>query len=130
MLSRKGLLVTRHVDDDIRVNGDPFLLHQALSNIVQNSIDFSEPGGYILISARVDDGNLSLAVEDEGPGIPEHYRERVFDKFFSMQRPDTSKKSTGLGLNFVREVAMLHGGEITLENLPEKGLRAVLSLPV
>lgn len=60
----------------------------------------------------------------------EHYRERVFDKFISMQRPDTGKKSTGLGLNFVREVATLHGGDIVLENLPVKGLRAVLSLPV
>ncbi len=130
MLSRKELQVARHVDDDISVKGDPFLLHQALSNIIQNSIDFSEPGGNIMVSARVDDGNLSLAVEDEGPGIPEHYRERVFDKFFSMQRPDTGKKSTGLGLNFVREVATLHGGNIVLENLPKKGLRAVLSLPV
>jgi two-component system sensor histidine kinase CreC len=69
-------------------------------------------------------------VDDEGPGIPDQYQEKVFDKFFSLQRPDTGKKSTGLGLNFVREVATLHGGEIRLENLPGKGLRAVLSLPV
>jgi two-component system sensor histidine kinase CreC len=54
----------------------------------------------------------------------------VFDKFFSLQRPDTGRKSTGLGLNLVREVAVLHKGEIRLANLPEIGLRAILSLPV
>jgi two-component system sensor histidine kinase CreC len=130
MLSAKGLHVAHHTDGEITVKGDPFLLHQALSNIIQNSIDFSGPGGRIAIAARLDEGRLFMTVDDEGPGIPEHYRKRVFDKFFSLQRPDTGKKSTGLGLNFVREVATLHGGEIMLENLPEKGLRAVLTLPV
>jgi two-component system sensor histidine kinase CreC len=118
------------VDERIRISGDVFLLQQALSNLVQNSIDFSMPGEWITISSRIEHDRLLLRVDDEGPGIPDHYREKVFDKFFSLQRPDTGKKSTGLGLNFVREVATLHGGEIRLENLPEKGLRAVLGLPV
>jgi two-component system sensor histidine kinase CreC len=130
ILSRKGIQLTNNVDENMKVQGDPFLLHQALSNIIQNSIDFSLPGSSITMTSRVDGERLSLSVDDEGPGIPEHYRERVFDKFFSLQRPDTGKKSTGLGLNFVREVAILHGGDIVLENLPDKGLRAVLSLPV
>lgn len=130
ILSRKGIHLMLEVDERIRITGDSFLLHQALSNLIQNSIDFSMPGEWITISSRMEHGRLRLKVDDEGPGIPHHYREKVFDKFFSLQRPDTGKKSTGLGLNFVREVATLHGGEIQLENLPEKGLRAVLSLPV
>jgi two-component system sensor histidine kinase CreC len=130
ILSHKGINLTHNVEENITVQGDPFLLHQALANIIQNSIDFSLPGGSITMTCRVDGERLSLSVDDEGPGIPEHYRERVFDKFFSLQRPDTGKKSTGLGLNFVREVATLHGGDIVLQNLPGKGLRAVLSLPV
>ncbi len=130
ILSSKGINLTHNIEANIRVLGDPFLLHQALSNIIQNSIDFSLPGGSITVTCRIDGEKLSLSVDDEGPGIPEHYQERVFDKFFSLQRPDTGKKSTGLGLNFVREVATLHGGDIVLQNLPDKGLRAVLSLPV
>jgi two-component system sensor histidine kinase CreC len=130
ILSRKGLHLAREVDESIKVTGDTFLLHQTLSNIIQNSIDFSLPGQWITISSRIEGGRLGLRVDDEGPGIPDHYREKVFDKFFSLQRPDTGKKSTGLGLNFVREVATLHGGEIVLENLPGKGLRAVLHLPM
>ena len=130
MLSRKGLVVAFESDDDLQVQGDPFLLHQALSNIIQNAIDFSPVDGRVEISAGVDDGKLLLTVDDEGPGIPEVCADKVFDRFFSLHRPDTGKKSTGLGLNFVKEVATLHNGEIRLENLPGKGLRAALSLPV
>jgi two-component system sensor histidine kinase CreC len=74
-------------------------------------------------------GNVELCIDDEGPGIPEFARARVFEKFFSLERPDTGKKSTGLGLNFVNEVAALHGGSVELNNLPERGLRARLILP-
>lgn len=122
--------VSCEMERDVQLHGDPFLLHQALSNIIQNAIDFSHSGGRIGVTAAIEGRMLLLAVEDEGPGIPDFSKERVFERFFSLQRPDTGKKSTGLGLNFVREVAVLHGGEIRLENLPVKGLRAVMSLPV
>jgi two-component system, OmpR family, sensor histidine kinase CreC len=82
------------------------------------------------MGATTVDGSISMIVEDEGPGVPDLSMPRVFDRFFSLQRPDTGKKSTGLGLNLVKEVAELHGGSITLHNLPEKGLRATLNLPV
>jgi len=130
MLERKSLRVACNVDQDIRIAGDPFLLHRALANIIQNAVDFSPAGESIRITARSDGRVASLAIEDQGPGIPEYSRERVFDRFFSLQRPDTGKKSTGLGLTFVREVATLHNGDIRLESLPGKGLRAVLTLPL
>jgi two-component system sensor histidine kinase CreC len=69
-------------------------------------------------------------VDDQGPGIPEFAQARLFEKFFSLERPDTGKKSTGLGLNFVKEVAALHGGSVEVTNLPERGLRARLVFPV
>jgi two-component system sensor histidine kinase CreC len=55
---------------------------------------------------------------------------KVFDKFFSLQRPDSGEKSTGLGLNFVKEVATLHGGDIVLENREPQGVQAHLTLPI
>jgi len=129
VISKKKLNVTVQAGDDISVRGDPFLLHQALSNLVQNAVDFSPAGGQIMLAGRMEKGIAYLSVEDCGPGIPDFAGERVFEKFFSMQRPDTGKKSTGLGLNFVREVATLHRGEIRLANRPEGGLRATLILP-
>jgi two-component system sensor histidine kinase CreC len=74
-------------------------------------------------------GRFQFSVRDHGPGIPEYAKVRVFEKFFSLQRPGTGVKGTGLGLNFVREVATLHQGEVHLENCPEGGVCATLTLP-
>jgi len=69
-------------------------------------------------------------VEDNGPGVADFAKKKIFDKFFSIQRPDTGQKSTGLGLNFVKEIADLHNGTIQLENISPHGVRASLSLPI
>ena len=130
LCSQKGLTVTTSIDEAASLKGDPFLLHQAASNLIQNAIDFSPTGGRIRIAVEESGGTIGLIIEDEGPGIPSFARERVFEKFFSLQRPDTGQKSTGLGLNLVREVAVLHGGEIRLEDREGKGLRAVFRVPV
>ena len=113
------------------VRGEAFLLETALGNLLQNAIDFSPDGGTITISLGYDAARtcVKIVIEDEGPGIPDYARERVFDRFYSLQRPATGKKSSGLGLCFVREAAALHGGSATLENRPDrKGARAVLTL--
>ena len=81
------------------------------------------------MTCKKDGARIELCVDDEGPGIPEFARSRVFEKFFSLERPETGKKSTGLGLNFAKEVAALHGGSVDINNLPERGLRARLVLP-
>jgi two-component system sensor histidine kinase CreC len=72
---------------------------------------------------------VTIAVTDSGPGIPEYALGRIFDRFYSLGRPDTGKKSTGLGLNLVREVAKSHGGTIRVTNRPEGGVLAELTLP-
>jgi len=130
MLSRKRLEVEALLDEALAVQGDPFLLHQALANLMQNAIDFSPAGGRIVVRSAASGSGMSFTVEDQGPGIPAYAQERIFQKFFSLKRPDTGKKSSGLGLNFVREVASLHKGRIQLENLPTVGFRASLFLPV
>ena len=129
ILSKKGLQVVSQFPSDVVVEGEPFLLHQALSNLLQNAIDFSPAQGKIELDGEVTGNMLNLAVRDYGPGVPDYAQPKLFDKFFSLQRPDTGKKSTGLGLNFVREVALLHKGQIVLDNCPEGGVRALLVIP-
>jgi len=129
ILVRKGIEAPLPVLPEVLVEGDMFLLHQALANILQNAIDFTTRGGRIELSGLTADGSFHFIVRDFGPGIPEYARQKIFDKFFSLQRPDTGKKSTGLGLNFVREVALLHHGSIAVENSPGGGVSATLILP-
>jgi two-component system, OmpR family, sensor histidine kinase CreC len=112
------------------ISGDKFLLHEALANLVQNAVDFSGKNEEIRITGRLEGRSVKIIIEDHGPGIPDYAIDKVFDKFYSLQRPETGKKSTGLGLNFVRQVASLHSGDILLENRESRGTRAILSLPV
>ncbi len=110
-------------------NGDPFLIRQAMANVLQNSISFSSPSSCIeLTSAMDDDKNISITIRDFGPGIPEYAREKIFQRFYSLERPDTGKKSTGLGLPFVQEVMQLHSGEVHVVNA-EPGVKVTLLFP-
>jgi two-component system sensor histidine kinase CreC len=128
VLTRKQLDSEVLVPGDAVVAGDSFLLHQAVTNLVQNAIDFSPLQGRIMIRAESDKQMVRLSVIDEGTGVAEFAGERIYEKFFSLQRPDTGQKSTGLGLNFVRQVALLHEGDIKLENRTQGGVIATLSL--
>ncbi|NNL76028.1 MAG: two-component system sensor histidine kinase CreC [Desulfobacterales bacterium] len=131
ILEKKQIRLTLQIADNVKVQGDRLLLYQAIANLVQNAIDFSPARGQIqLRSQTLAEDVLKLMVEDHGVGIPEYATVKVFDKFFSLQRPDSGNKSTGLGLNFVQEVTILHNGEIKLENRSQKGVRATLSLPM
>jgi two-component system sensor histidine kinase CreC len=125
---KKGLKISIDAMDCPTV-GERFLLEEALGNLLQNAIDFSPPQGTIRIAVRATPEGARVAVEDEGPGIPDFAREKIFERFFSLPHPDTGEKSTGLGLSFVREIAALHGGRIRGENRSPCGAAFELTLP-
>jgi two-component system sensor histidine kinase CreC len=115
---------------DVWVRGEEFLLETALSNLIQNAIDFSPPGGTVNFSAKVGRGDVVVEVADEGAGIPEYALDRIFDRFYSLPRPGTERKSSGLGLCFAREAVELHRGKLTISNRQDRsGVEAVLILP-
>ncbi|MBV6809486.1 two-component system sensor histidine kinase CreC [Xanthomonas campestris pv. pennamericanum] len=115
---------------DHHVLGDGFLLRQALINLLENAIAFSTQDSHVRLQARLRDGHWELLVEDRGSGVPDYALERVFERFYSLARPQTGQRSSGLGLPFVREVARLHGGDVMLGNRDGGGARAVLRLPI
>lgn len=118
-----------HCEGSLRVSGDVFLLRQALTNLVENAADFAPPGSVIELDAGNDGDTVLLRVCDRGPGVPDYARERVFERFYSLPRPDGGHRGSGLGLCFVAEVASLHGGVAALDNRPEGGACASLRLP-
>ena len=111
------------------VEGDVFLLQRAVANLVDNAIDFSPPDGTVTIEVIGRTRSCDVIVRDAGPGIPQFAEGKVFEKFYSLARPATKKKSTGLGLSFVKEIAELHRGRVTLKNGAGGGAVATLSLP-
>lgn len=111
------------------VAGDPFLLRQAIANLLENAIDFAPAGSEVTVRLERRSNAVAVAVADQGPGIPDYALPRVFERFYSLPRPHGADKSTGLGLCFAREVATLHHGDVTLANRPGGGALAELTLP-
>lgn len=127
-LEKKSIQLTTVFKGTDQFKGDEFLLTQAVDNLVQNAIEFSLDNGTIAVTVDCDKG-LSLTVKDWGKGIPNYAKDRIFDRFYSLPRPATDKKSSGLGLCFVKQICILHLGSINLNNHSEGGVQAVMTLP-
>jgi two-component system sensor histidine kinase CreC len=99
-------------------------------NLLQNALEFSPTGGVVTFSARLEPYRVVWRVDDVGPGVPDYALPRVFERFYSLPRPGSTRKSTGLGLALVREIAHLHRGEARLENRSGGGARATFAIPM
>jgi signal transduction histidine kinase len=113
---------------DLSVNGDPFLLAQAIGNLVDNAIKYAAAGGVVTVGLRARDGDVEIVVSDNGPGIPEGEKSRVTERFY---RGDSSRGQVGvgLGLSVASSIATLHDGALSFsDNHP--GLVATLRLPM
>jgi signal transduction histidine kinase len=103
----------------------------ALHNLVGNALKYTLEGGRVTVATTAENGRLTVAVTDTGIGIDPEERERVFDKFYRSKNPQaTSVKGSGLGLPIAREVARLHGGDVTLESELGKGSTFTLTVPL
>ena len=117
------------------MNGNRELIRQALANLVDNAIKYTEhPDKAVngvtpeIVVRALNDGNrILLTVADNGPGIPEADRGRVVERFVRLEQ-SRSKPGSGLGLSLASAVARLHGGELTLED-NQPGLKSVIALP-
>ncbi len=127
--AQRRVALTSGVSEGLFVDGDRFLIRQALANLVQNALAATPAGGCVRLSSPSDQERITLTVDDTGPGVPEYALPRLFERFYSVRVGEEREGGTGLGLPFVREVALLHGGCAAVENLPGRGARATLRLP-
>jgi two-component system sensor histidine kinase CreC len=123
-------LDVRLPDAPVTVRGDAFILRAAVTNLLENAIDFSPDGGVVSIGLSESAGEAVLSIGDEGPGIPDFAREKVFDRFYSLRHHSIGRKGTGLGLTLVKEAADLHRGGVALADRQPAGTLAVFRLPL
>ena len=119
------------IDPSITVLGDRRQLVSALDNLLENAVKYSDDGSAVRVTADLDGGDLAIAVEDHGIGIPTRDLERIFERFYRVDRArgrDTG--GTGLGLSIVRHVAHNHGGEVHVVSREGEGTTFTLTLPV
>jgi signal transduction histidine kinase len=110
------------------VDGARDELHRLALNLMENAVKHTPEGTQIRASVEQENGHVRLTVEDDGPGIPEELREKVFERF--VRGTGDRGGSFGLGLSIVRAVAESHGGRVALETPNGRGTRFVVTLPV
>lgn len=115
---------------DAKVLGDRRQLVSALGNLVENAVKYSEPGSSVEVRVEPGDGWLDLVVEDHGAGIPARDLDRVFERFYRVDRARSRETGgTGLGLSIVRHVATNHGGRVTVRSVEGEGSTFRLTVP-
>lgn len=131
-----GLILDRRIAPGAMVLGAPEILETVFENVLENAASFSPGGGRIRVSLQRLNGGLEARIEDEGPGVPEHKLERIFDRYVS-ERPAAGADRTpghdgphfGIGLWIVRRNVEAMGGRIHAENPDHGGFRMVIRLP-
>ena len=113
------------------VRGDENRIHQVLTNLLSNACKYSPHGSRIEVGARASAGELLIWVRDEGMGVPEEARDKVFDKFYRVDNSDSRRiGGTGLGLALVKEIVEAHGGRVWVDSSPGSGSIFWVSLPL
>ena len=125
-----GITVTTDEPCGLLVRGDRTLLVTALTNLVENAIAYSPPGSPVSVSRSLRDDKVAIAVTDRGIGIAKEHQERVFERFFRVDKARSrATGGTGLGLAIVKHVAANHNGAITLWSKPGTGSTFTLQIP-
>jgi two-component system sensor histidine kinase KdpD len=108
---------------------DPVQMDQALTNIIENAVRYSPPGGEIQVAVTTLGSGIQVRVADAGPGVARDERESVFEPFYRGSAA-TGRPGSGLGLAIARAVVLAHGGRIRLEDAPGGGAAVLIELPV
>ena len=131
LTAEKNLELSCEVEADLpQVYGIPSQLSQMLTNLINNAVKYTPPGGRIHIQAKREDGQIILQVEDNGLGIPLADQPHIFDKFYRASNVGINVPGTGLGLAIVKSIVENHKGRIWLDSVPGRGTLFTIVLPV
>ena len=130
MARARNVTLTNSVPSGLVARADPERLRQVLSNLIDNAIKYGRAEGHVTVSGRViDESHVELSVRDDGPGIPLEAKERVFERFYRVDKARSREQGgTGLGLAIVKNVMQAHGGEVRVESTPGHGTTFFLRL--
>ena len=128
LAEKKGIILES--DGDGAIIGSDTLIYRLLYNLTENAIRYNRPNGKVRITVTDEDGRLVIRVADTGCGIPEQYRESIFQPFFRVDKSRSRENGgVGLGLSLVWEISALHGGEVRVEKSSEEGTTIAVKFP-
>jgi two-component system phosphate regulon sensor histidine kinase PhoR len=127
----KRITIDLACPDDLEARINPPLLEQAVMNLIDNAVKYSPPGSRVRVEASRHEGEVVIAVRDEGCGIAPEHLSRIFERFYVVDKSRSRKLGgTGLGLAIVKHIAQAHGGRVTVESAPGRGSTFTLHLPI
>jgi two-component system, OmpR family, phosphate regulon sensor histidine kinase PhoR len=127
----RGTIVVNQIPEQLHGRADPDRLEQVFVNLVENAIKYGRVHGRVSIAGRAVNGHVELCVADDGPGIPAEARERIFERFYRVDRARSRESGgTGLGLAIVKHIIQSHGGKVWVESEPGRGAQFYFTLPV
>ena len=130
-LAEKSGVTLSQSGEDLWITGSDVLVYRAIFNLVENGVKYNHPGGSVCVAASRRGEEAVIEVKDTGCGIPEDFRESVFQPFFRVDKSRSREKGgVGLGLSLVWEIARLHGGDVRVRESGENGTAIELTLPV
>ena len=132
LASRKGVrLITENDVPSIQLTGDKELITRMLLNLLDNAVKYTPAGGEISLALTRQNGNAEITVRDTGIGIAESDRQRIFDRFYRVDKARSrALGGAGLGLSIVRWIVEVHGGEIYIDSSPGRGSTFTVDLPL
>ena len=130
-LAEKSGVTLSQAGEDLWITGSDVLVYRAIFNLVENGVKYNCPGGSVCVSASRRGEEAVIEIKDTGCGIPEDFRESVFQPFFRVDKSRSRKKGgVGLGLSLVWEIAHLHGGNVRIRESGETGTVIEMTLPI
>ena len=130
-LAEKSGVALSQAGEDLWITGSDVLVYRAIFNLVENGVKYNHPGGSVCVAASRRNREAVIEVKDTGCGIPESFRESVFQPFFRVDKSRSREKGgVGLGLSLVWEIAHLHGGNVRIRESGESGTVIELTLPI
>ena len=130
-LAEKSGVTLSQSGEDLWITGSDVLVYRAIFNLVENGVKYNCPGGSVCVAVSQRGQEAVIEVKDTGCGIPENFRESVFQPFFRVDKSRSREKGgVGLGLSLVWEIAHLHGGDVRVRESGETGTVIELTLPI
>ncbi|MBQ4267716.1 MAG: sensor histidine kinase, partial [Clostridia bacterium] len=130
-LSQKGITLTRDIDENVVLPLDIMLMTRLVTNLVSNAYQYGKENGNIKVSLRKEKGRALLSVADDGIGIDKEHQDKIWNRFYRVDKARCREEGcSGLGLAMVKQIALMHGGDVSLQSEIGKGSIFTVDLPM
>ena len=129
--TRKGVRLSTECAPEVSGLVDPGAFRQVIANLVDNAVNYTAPGGFVKVAMRAGDGELEVAIEDSGIGIPKEDQPRIFERFYRVDKARSRESGgTGLGLAIAKHLVEAHGGRLSVVSEPGVGSTFTVTIPL